>query len=437
MPNKMINIVMTIAAWSASCTSQTTMSTPKATEHEDLGTVNLGSAFSQSTNTILGNQPNPCLEIPRSSQIIFHKSPVATLASSYTRQFSTQSKMLNINADAGVGLLKAKVEFIDSFYKSDLSAAYITEFSYDHGTYALAEIEPKINQIDPSKCGDAFVDQVDVGARLYIALVINFKERREKQSVAVKLILDLFFGEIPIITAEIARQLADVAATVDLKMLQVGGDLSQFHQKIPNAEVASCGYVSQIDPRNPDPLGTLRRCIEIYGSYIKYARTDFHSQIKNPKFDPNDLGNSNLAQLNIRARTYREAGYWWIQPNFEINQNETLRRQALEDLDETITKYSAASYSLQRIFEDSQRGDQSVFRLKPEELKLAKASLKCVESSLKSLFETKDECTQPGSAAAEHCLKSHSQLRISTIPYFETSARTGATSKMLKTCAEQ
>ncbi len=434
--SKIENLIIAVATCLASCTFQTTSSRPQSAASEDHRSAPLGNAFTKSTNSILSGAANPCIESPTEADIHLHKSPVSTLSSSYTREYSARSKMLNVNADAGIGLLKARVEFVDSFYKSELSAAYITEFNYDHGTYALSDIRPRVKQIDAAKCGDSFIAQIDVGARLYLALIINFTEKRDKQSVAVKLILDLFFGEIPIITAEIAQKLADITATVDLKIVQIGGNDSEFRQKIPQSEVASCGYISKIDPNNPDPLSTLRRCIDIYRSYLSYARNDFYQQIKNPSFDP--LGNKvgNLAPISVRAKSYREAGYWWIQPNPAINQNEVSRRKIIEEVDELTMTYRAANYSLQRILDDSQLGQLSVFKLDNQKIALARQSLSCTQASIASLSHTRQVCLEPGSHGATNCMSSFDKISVFEIPYFESSARVGATSRKQIKCVE-
>jgi hypothetical protein len=152
-------------------------------------------------------------------------------------------------------------------------------------------------------CGDQFVTQGEVGARLFINIKFTFRNSSEKKNFYGKLGVNIFsianiIGEL---SAADKRILSTAVISITTK--QIGGDVTALAKALPPDSVY-CGLTDEPYAVNGKTISPIKVCLEILNSFSNYKK-DFALQLKDKKYDPKDP--KGWAYFNWIATSYKNA----------------------------------------------------------------------------------------------------------------------------------
>ncbi len=198
---------------------------------------------------------------------------------------------------------------------TDLSSSLVINYDV-RGRQAILE-EPELTpnvrstvstwdpQIIRAQCGDAFVDSVELGARLLVSVRFDFSNADLKTDFDANIKLDfvsLFEVEG---AAQVAFEKFKDQVTVTITATQIGGSVAKLTNILgatgTDTHVIKCG------------LANRDACESALQSILKYARDDFSAQLENLDYNPNAPGGA--AFLSYGVKDYYAGGMRELYPN--------------------------------------------------------------------------------------------------------------------------
>ncbi len=384
----------------------------------------LGAAFDSQNKTTAAVANLSCVSPAGDLEYSFQSRPTATIKTDFSRSYDYHYDQFTVDLQASAGLIEAHLTFLESLKNSKLSTALITQFDYGYGTLKLEN--PELNLLAKGlltsedryrRCGDSFIDEIDVGAKFYAALVFNFKEWHETDKLEFKVLLNLLFTSVNLFKVELAKYKNPVETSVDFKVFQVGGDQEAFAALKNDLSRENCGYIRKTEVKDPNPDFEMQLCLKNYNKALAYARGSFHQQLTKAKKSPkSEHGLASLAKVGFHAKRYSDAGFWWFQPSAESQQrlqSVELRRKAQQ----TLSAYRGTVLSLDAIQRD--RGNVNrAFSLTEERYQVAIRSLKCAQNTVKVVENALEACGPAERTDPVSCLEKLKNLSVKAIPYF-------------------
>lgn len=264
-------------------------------------------------------------------------------------KYSTQATLEKI-ASAFSGSLEAKMSV--PFNKASASMSYAQEnaatdqrinwFFEFHATPKSISLE--LDNLDlspfgkkmlnnqsklPNICGDEFVYQIDLGAKLIATMSIEFASKEDKSAFQSAVSVDVNWG-IGSASASgslnTMQQRMGSRTTVKIEVHQTGGNPSKL-AGILNDKVVDCN------------LSNMQACLDTFGQVIKYANKDFRDQLSKIE---------NFSVVRYHTMPYKESMAFELVPDngFPMLNNlvKLKREQIQEKYEKQSIAYSRAHY---------------------------------------------------------------------------------------------
>lgn len=245
----------------------------------------------------------PCMD---SSNYLYRGANASDL--SFMRDYS-YDQILNevgagIYAQANIfGLVKVRVQgdMAASLATTDDTASFIYNFRI-LGKSAVIDGR-KFNQKGISafqtkdltqfreQCGDQFVEQVKLGAQLFVGLKYTFASKETKEKIMLTLKGSLFWGLIKFSktwTKEFRQLMQNVRVTVEA--FQIGGDPSQLEALKKDINQGSCAG------------DEAEKCSDAIDRLLEYGRSGFTSQVNDMKLEKD--GGKGLTIVDVTTDSY-------------------------------------------------------------------------------------------------------------------------------------
>ncbi|WGL60151.1 hypothetical protein QEJ31_00850 [Pigmentibacter sp. JX0631] len=195
--------------------------------------------------------------------------------------------------------LNGKFDYASSTASNDLSLSYTDIVSITPKMISLNNytLNPKQKDLLINKdgtttdnveviCGDQFIKQAVIGAKLFINIKFSFNNIADKKD---------FYGKIGANIYSIAniqgslnvsdkKLLANTVVSIQAK--QIGGDPSQLTTAIPEDSVY-CSLDEQSEIVNGRKINSMQKCLDILESFSTYKQ-NFATQLINKNYDPSD-----------------------------------------------------------------------------------------------------------------------------------------------------
>ncbi len=288
---------------------------------------------------------------------VFEGSPEASVlyTSSISEQQLASELGVSVGGKARLGLISAGASA--SFFNASRSDAYSISAIYT-GTYFFKNRIFKNPQLKPEyknyvdglnsekwreACGEEFVVQQSLGAKLFFSIRIDFLSEQERSSFAANFSFDAPFASVNTSVSQAMSGLSK-RTRVTINVLQVGGKVDRiteiFRAKVgtdENSEGTSKAYrFVQCSS------GQLEQCKSVLEQAISYAtdtRNGFPSQIS-PDFLSNPQSDGGPAVLSSITRSYKAANVFF-DVTAELNQQMKLSRQLISKIYESAyTQYN-------------------------------------------------------------------------------------------------
>lgn len=164
-------------------------------------------------------------------------------------------------------------------------------------------------------CGDEYVEEIVLGARLFFSIRVEFTSLERKQEFQAQFSLS---GSVGSVEAALNKATRDFSrdAVVKVSAHQLGGDVSKLTEVLGTQEAATTGFVQCT-------LGSFKDCAEAIGRAITYARDTskgFPSQIA-PDAKPGP------AAITYRTAKYTALGIFSQTNPLLDNANKEARRR--------------------------------------------------------------------------------------------------------------
>lgn len=327
-------------------------------------------------STLLSNfTSGTCVDAQKNYRAIYpHNIASFEGGHSEDRGLSTDTIAWGGSAEANYGIFSVTgdIEVEASLVEEDLKTSVYTSFSLDAGTLFLNRYElTPFGQGLLSKpleerylaCGDEFINQINLGARVFVGLEYSFatKEVKTAFSAALKGSASLPGKNIEKIFWEeqiSAVPFDDVNGTVNVIFEQEGGDYEAF-----------LAYKQKLVPKNCY-VGTVKKkqtaadlgegsspCIRAYRQIInEYVRTQFPQQLKGLALAQSDsISASALVPLKYYTMPYRSIGYPQFSPP-ELTlpaEIKNLRDIDIKELSDLFLKLTARLRVFRNIFDNT------------------------------------------------------------------------------------
>jgi hypothetical protein len=300
---RLIGLLLLLLSFAA-CVEQPAADTGilAASDHK---VIELGLPYDSSNDRILNE---PCvvgdvrLEGSSTSEVeyLFSQSAEDLLASSKGKG----------KASAGVAGLKAqaKVSFLSRVAETDSSTSVLFKYNYELGAAKLwnkKPAKPELIAMPPiqiaATCGDRFVDQVLLGAQLFLAMNVHFESKEMKNHVKAQIKVKAF-GHKKTFKKTLANiDKEKVRGKVSIEAMQIGGDERALDQVLGKfTEEKGARLVCDLFDENE-----LDRCLDLQEAVIRYAKRDFSRQLGKTA-DISEI--DRLAPLRIITKDYRSSG---------------------------------------------------------------------------------------------------------------------------------
>lgn len=212
--------------------------------------------------------------------------------------------------------LNGKFDYASSTASNDLSLSYTDIVSITPKMISLNNytLDPDLKDLLINKdgtttdnveviCGDQFIKQAVIGAKLFINIKFSFNNVADKKD---------FYGRIGANIYSIAniqgslnvsnkKLLANTVVSIQTK--QIGGDPSQLTTAIPEDSVY-CSLDEQSEIVNGKKINSMQKCLEILESFSTYKQK-FAAQLLNKNYDPSD--SKGWANFGWIATQYKNA----------------------------------------------------------------------------------------------------------------------------------
>lgn len=350
----------------------------------------IGQGYLNERQALLGD----CL----SGTSVFEGSPEASVA--YTSSISEQqlASELGISAGGKARLGVTQVSASASFYNASHSDAFSISAIYT-GSYFFknrifksplikAELVPYVDNLNIDKwreaCGDEFIVQQSLGAKLYFSIRIDFLNEQERNAFAANFSFDAPFVSA---NASVSHAMSGMSrrTKVTINVLQIGGRVERVTE-IFQGQQSGQGGTSQAFGFVQCSSGKLDKCSQVLEQAISYAtdtRTGFPSQIS-PDFLANPRVDGGPAVLSNTTQSYRAANIFFdITP--ELDAQMKLSRQLIsQKYERAYAQYSRA----RRLVRDG------VIRLSPRQRDKFTAMESHLFLSLQKITESSLRCYQ-------------------------------------------
>lgn len=203
------------------------------------------------------------------------------------------------------GLASAKVsgDVINTLATSDETGAFIYKFEVSGKSAVLPE--PKLNahgmaaysKNDPvyfqETCGDQFVEQAKLGAKLFVGLKYTFTSKEDKEKLLIKLKGSLLWGLI-----KFSKEWSDETRSllknvrVSVEAFQIGGDTRKLEELKQAIYQGSCAG------------DNAEHCAQSLDRLIQYGREDFARQLNSMAVSEDPF--KGPAILSVSTKTYAE-----------------------------------------------------------------------------------------------------------------------------------
>ncbi|MES2504690.1 MAG: kelch repeat-containing protein [Myxococcota bacterium] len=263
--------------------------------------------------------------------VVLEGRPEASI--SYSTSISEQQLAselgFEVGAKARLGLLAASAS--TNFYnasKSDefsISAIYTGSYFFKNRVLRHPKVLRDIRNAERWRegCGDEFVVQQTLGAKLFFSIRIDFLNEQEKNSFAARFSFDAPFASA---SAEVERATTSLSkrTKVTINVLQLGGHVDRVTEIFGNKDQSAYQVVQCSSGQFEHCKAVLEKAVE----YATNTRTGFPAQIK-----------ASAAILSSTTQDYRAADIH-IEMTPELSQQIKLVRKRLsEKYDEVYTQY--------------------------------------------------------------------------------------------------
>lgn len=303
---------------------------------------------------------------------IFEGSPEASI--SYASSISEQQLASELGISAGgkarfgVVQVSAAANFYNSS-KSDgfsISAIYTGTYFFKNRILKNPQLKPEykvyIDNLNVDKwreaCGDEFVVQQSLGAKLFFSIRIDFLSEQEKTAFAAN-----FSFDAPLVSANasINRAISGLSkrTKITINVLQIGGKVDKITEIFQGSN-ANAGNAAANSYRFVQcSSGQLAHCQQVLEQAISYAtntQTGFPSQIS-PNFLADPSTDGGPAVLSSTTQSYRAANIFMdLTPELDLQMK--LSRQLIsQKYEQTYGQYAQARRLIR----------QSVVRLSPNQ----------------------------------------------------------------------
>jgi len=219
------------------------------------------------------------------------------------------------------------------------SAAQSDEFSISanySGDYQFKNIilkEPKLTEIGArmrgpsnderwiSACGDEYVDQIRLGAKIFFSIRIDFASKADKKAFEANFSIE---GPLFGVSGSIKNAMNSFSkrTQVTVSALQIGGNVEQLSQIFGNTETfVKCS------------LGAFDQCSSVLSAALTYATQVFPKQLSDSQLDPSKPGGP--AVMKYITKPYADAGIFLL----NAPQVGTEVKQARRTLDRDLTVF--------------------------------------------------------------------------------------------------
>lgn len=262
---------------SVSCGPATQNASDLTSENLDPMGRELGSGFDSITNKKL----EKCVDVSQVNYMGAQSSDYRFLSDATTQDLIDES---DVGIFGGVDLfglatLKASGDVITTLSTTDESGAYVYKFEVNGKTATLPKIQLNDLGMDAYRrkdplyfrkvCGDQFVHQVHLSAKLFVGVKYTFTSKEAKDKLLVQLKGSALWGLIKF-SKEWSKENQELLKNVRISVeaFQTGGDPGKLEELKKSVETRSCSGTEA------------EKCAESLDRVLAYGRTDFPKQLQ-------------------------------------------------------------------------------------------------------------------------------------------------------------
>ncbi len=275
----------------------------------------LGQGYQSERQSLVGE----CL----SGKIAYEGSPEASI--SYTSSISEQQlaselgMMAGAKARLGIMNASASASFLNAS-KSDafsISAIYMGTYFFKNRVLKNPKATFSTKNIEHWReaCGDEYVSQQTLGAKLFFSIRIDFLSEQEKNAFSSSFSFDAPFVSA---SASVSRAMASLSkrTKVTVNTLQIGGKVNKITEIFTGKDASAFQFVQCSS-------GDFAKCQQVLAQAVAYA-TDTHSGF------PSQIGNE-PAVLSSNTQSYKSA-HIFLELTPELDAQVKLSRKLISDL---------------------------------------------------------------------------------------------------------
>jgi len=217
---------------------------------------------------------------------------------------------------------KAKLQYLLRAAETKQSLSMIYDYSYRRGAMKLWNKTPasdlnleNLGDVElRGDCGDQFIDQVVLGAQLFISLKITFREVEFKEQLKGKARIKFLGRKKDFKKTFIDRKDEFTKVSVSIEAFQIGGNpegleavVKPFKKAERSRQIRDRRNKVICDLRSEDGL---KGCLDLHEAIMKYVKSDFAKQIDRMQNPQSEM----LGALQIMPKDYRAAGLPGLDP---------------------------------------------------------------------------------------------------------------------------
>ena len=347
----------------------------------------LGSGFDSLTNKKLA----PCMDASKFVYSGTNSSDLSFLTDATYDDLVDETTVGLYGKASLFGLVSAKLsgDIITTLATTDQTGAFIYKFEVagksaviptarlnDHGMAVFSKKDPLNFR---KNCGDQFVEQVKLGAKLYVGLKYTFTSKEDKEKLLIQLKGSLLWGLIKFSkqwSKESQELLKNVRVSVEA--FQIGGDPRKLEELKASVHQGSCAG------------DDAEKCSASLDRLIQYGRVDFANQLNNMAMS--EAAYKGPVILSVGLKSYSD------QKIYDKDQKNLLSIV----VDSSVTPGTAAADSLNKLnlmdaqikIEQSRNNALKDFRLSPEERASVDVALNDLSRVQGAIPPLRDLCNQ-------------------------------------------
>lgn len=341
----------------------------------------LGGAYN-SAKEVFG--PQPCvtgIEVPAGIAMA-----TFDFSNTLSERDIAQKLGVAVGARARMGLTEASMSttFAQESLSNNfsISTTWLSEYRFQSRKLSALQLSPLGNSVasDAIKwsqsCGDEYIDEITLGARLWFMIKIEFSSIERKRSFEARFNIN---GPLAGVTATMEQASKEFAkdAIITVRALQIGGDISKVTGLFPANSEGRAGFVEC-------SFGAFEKCKGVIAAAMDYATSPmgFASQLT-PGARP---GPNPISYITAK---YSDAG---INPPGANQPIAVLEKKYRDDLEEAFEKnfgLSTAGKSLMRLqIPTQQRADLAI------QMKVVDSNLIKIKDAVEQCFDNSNHCQQ-------------------------------------------